>query len=89
MRTEKCCHIYEHKCCRFSDENLRFIALWTIQKFCSRTPCGMARNRRAHHCRGARRSPTGRERSIFRRSSWILSARIACNDIWHDRSRCS
>ena len=41
MRTEKCCHIYEHKCCRFSDENLRFIALWTIQKFCSRTPCGM------------------------------------------------
>ena len=26
MVAEKCCHIYEHKCCRFSDENLRFIA---------------------------------------------------------------
>lgn len=52
-------------------------------------PSGMARNKKAHHCRDGHQSPTGKERKTSRTCNWIQSARIVRNDIWLDRSRCS
>jgi len=60
-----------------------------IRKFCSRMPCGKARNRRARHCKGARQSRTGTNNNTSHTGNPFRIARTARSDIWRSRCWCS